>query len=346
MATVITDKSIKPYRHKLTSGQAAKEYIQLRKDVEKAGILDRSYGYYFLTATADLCGFFFALYMLITQMNPIVVILSTVTMSFFTIRIGGLIHDAGHRAILKSTQLNDVFGYLFAAVIIFPFSLWKYKHNAHHSNTNIQGEDPDLDIPFVFTEDNYKNKKGIMKFFRKYQMWLYYPLGSFVSITYRVKGFMHYARHAQNPKILAEAIFMFFGMILWYVVPFIFFPFWKALAFFVIFNEMAGFYMLNIFAPNHKGMPQLAKNTTLSFLEQQIITSRNLYNHTFINYVYLGLNHQIEHHLFPNCPRNKLAKIRPYVQAICKKYNLDYIQMGIVESNAFILKELNTVARA
>lgn len=54
----------------------------------------------------------------------------------------------------------------------------------------------------------------------------------------------------------------------------------------------------------------------------------------------MGLNFQIEHHLFPNCPRNKLNLIAPYIQEICKKHRLDYLQMGPVESGKFILLEL------
>lgn len=344
MAIVITDNPSSLYRRKLTPSQANKEYIELRKKVTSAGILDPAYGYYFLVTITDFIGFFFSLYMLITQTNPVLVVGFTVLLAFFSVHIGGLIHDAGHRAIFKSVLFNDLAGSLFAAVITFPFFTWKYRHNAHHASTNVQGEDPDLDIPFLFTEGEHKKKGGFAKLIGKYQMWLYYPLGSLVSITYRTKAFMYYAKHIRTPKIFIETVIMGAGILLWYIAPFIFFPFWKALAFFIIYNEVAGFFMLNIFAPNHKGMPQLEKNTTLSFLEQQIVTSRNLRGNPLIDYLYIGLNYQIEHHLFPNCPRNKLKKIRPYLIDLCKKYKLDYVEMGPIESNIFILKELNDVA--
>lgn len=135
------------------------------------------------------------------------------------------------------------------------------------------------------------------------------------------------------------------GMFLWYILPFFIFPFWKAFLFFILTNEVAGFYMLNIFAPNHKGMPQMEKEVKISFLEHQIMTARNIYGHWLTDYLYLGLNYQIEHHLFPNCPRNKLNNITPYVRAICRKYKLSYAQMGIIESNRFILSELKKTSQ-
>lgn len=344
MADVISDLPTSSYQCKLTPKQGQDIYIQLRKEVVEAGILKRSYGYYAALIATDLIGFFAAGYFVITLMNPLLLIGAIMSLAFFSVHIGGLIHDAGHRAIFASTRANELAGTLFSAIITFPFSTWKENHNAHHANTNVQGEDPDLEIPFVFTEDEYRNKGGLVRFIRRYQAWLYYPLGSLVSITYRTKAFVYYVKNLHNPRIAIEAGIMAVGVSMWFVAPFMFFPLWKAVLFFVLYNETAGFLMLNVFAPNHKGMPQLAPGTSMSFLEQQVVTSRNLHTNPLIDYVYLGLNNQIEHHLFPNCARNKLKLIRPYVQSICKEHGLDYISMGPLESNISILKDLHEVS--
>lgn len=103
--------------------------------------------------------------------------------------------------------------------------------------------------------------------------------------------------------------------------------------------------MYNIFAPNHKGMPQLPKDIKISFMEHQIMTTRNIYGHWLTDFVYLGLNYQIEHHLFPNCPRNKLKLITPYVEDICRKMNLEFTRVSVLESNKIILSELNRIAK-
>lgn len=324
---------------KLTPTTGAKIYASLRADVTSAGILDRDYRYYTFLSLLDMTGFIFFIYQFIIQRNPLLVILSCLGISFFTVRIGGLVHDAGHRAIFSSPLINDIYAYLCSSLIAFPYKVWKVKHNAHHAHTNEEGGDPDLEVPISFTQDMASRNTLAVRFMRKYQAWLYYPLGALVSYTMRLKAFKFYKENFDRETMISMSI-QLVGMFLWYIVPFFIFPFWKALVFFILTNEIAGLYMLQIFAPNHKGMPQLEKGLQISFLEHQIITARNIYSHWFTDYFYLGLNYQVEHHLFPYCPRNKLNKITPFVLAICKKYKLDYIQMGILESTQFILSEL------
>jgi fatty acid desaturase len=49
----------------------------------------------------------------------------------------------------------------------------------------------------------------------------------------------------------------------------------------------------------------------------------------WIDYPQMWLNYQIEHHLIPNLPMTKYQEIQPRVQALCKKYNLPYIQESV-----------------
>jgi len=57
--------------------------------------------------------------------------------------------------------------------------------------------------------------------------------------------------------------------------------------------------------------------------------------------ILVGLNYQIEHHLFTNCPRNKLKLITPYVKRLCKRLGLDYCEVNLLETNKIIVKELH-----
>jgi len=103
--------------------------------------------------------------------------------------------------------------------------------------------------------------------------------------------------------------------------------------------------LFNVFAPNHKGMPELGNDVSLSFFEQQIVTSRNIRSNSLIDYVYLGLNFQIEHHLFPTAPRNNLKKIVPHVEKLCKKYGIDHTETGPLESAKILFNEMREVSK-
>ena len=104
------DESITSWR-KIDPTEGARVFAQLRSDITSAGILDRDYLHYFLVSTFDWAGFFFFLSQFIVQNNPLILILCGFGVSFFTVRLGGLIHDAGHRAIFKSNLLNDIYGF-------------------------------------------------------------------------------------------------------------------------------------------------------------------------------------------------------------------------------------------
>lgn len=329
---------------KMTLVDGSKAYADLRQKVMEKGVLDRSYGYYTVIIIFVLSGFLLSAYNLIVGTSLAALIVWGLLFSFFVVQIGGLLHDAGHRSIAKSSIWNDLWGYLFGSLVVLAYGGWKTKHNKHHAHPNQEDEDPDVQIPFSFTEDRYKGRKGLVGFIRKYQAYLYYPFGTLAWLTLRTDGYSHFRTYFKK-SMIPEIIFFVLGLVTWFVLPFIFFPPTKALLLFAIINTATGFYLFNIFAPNHKGMPQLGKGVRISFIEQQVLTSRNVKGHWLTDFIYMGLNYQIEHHLFPNTPRNKLNKITPFVLDFCKKKDLEYTSVGVIESNKIILSELQKVSK-
>lgn len=332
------------YKQKISLSEGAQIYGHLRNTVVSAGLLDRNYPFYILHTGIDFTGLVICLVFFILLKNVFWLLLLSAGIAFFMVKIGGLVHDAGHRAVFKSNWANDIYGYLLSTFIVFPYYAWKIKHNAHHAHTNQEEGDPDLDIPFEFLEDAPPPEKGLKRLIHKYQVYLYYPIGSLVSISTRLNAFYYYNGRFSY-KITGVMVLQAVGLFVYYVLPFLVFPFWKAFIFLVIVNELQGFYLLNIFAPNHKGMPQVGRDVKLSFIEQQIITSRNVLPHWLTDYLYLGLNYQVEHHLFPNCPRPQLRKISPYVKKVCKQYHLPFVEMGVIASTKFIFSELKKASR-
>ncbi len=239
--------------------------------------------------------------------------------------------------------MNDLCGQICATLLAMCYDDWKIGHNKHHAHPNQEGQDPDIELPFSFTEDRYKGKKGLIGFIRKHQVYLYFPLGSFTWLFTRTTGVKFYIKEFQMKNLWKTLLFAL-GIFFWFILPFLVFDFKKAFLLFVVVNPLVGLYLFNIFAPNHKGMPQLAKNVHLSFMEQQILTSRNIHGNWLTDFIYMGLNYQIEHHLFPNTPRNKLKLITPYVVEFCKKQNLEFTRVSVLETNKIILSQLHKIS--
>ena len=331
---------------KIPLTEGAKAYAKLRREVTAAGILDRDYKYYAIMAVFAFGGFLLTVYLIYITSSLLLLFILGLILSFFAVQVGGFMHDSGHRAIFKSTKLNDLVGHISGFFLVESIDWWMKTHNMHHANTNEEGEDPDLEIPLLsFTRSKFLRERGVAGLIKKYQAWTYYPLRALVSITRRSGSFFYYLQEfkfTNSWKLFGLIV----GLIIWYVLPFMLFDAAKTAVVLLSINIPVGFYMSNIFAPNHKGMPEIKKGLKLSFLEQSIITSRNVKVGFWTGFFFIGLNWQIEHHLFTNCPRNKLKLITPYAKKLCHKMGLEYTEVGIIETNKIILGELRKVALA
>src|SRR5262249_17595216 len=91
----------------------------------------------------------------------------------------------------------------------------------------------------------------------------------------------------------------------------------EALLFVAVHHGVLGFYMGTVFAPNHKGMPIIPKESPMDLFERQVRTTRNIKPNPVIDFMLGGLNYQIEHHLFPQLSRNRLGSARRLISAFC-----------------------------
>lgn len=312
------------YEQKLTQKEGALVYAKLRRDVTEAGILKRDYLFYFFLSLFAFGGFFLSIYCFFITHSPLYILLSGFSITFFTVQIGGLLHDGVHRAIFNSAKLNDAYGFICGAATGIIYNSWKEKHNLHHAHPNQEEKDPDIEIPFLALNTNrYQDKNKVERLATPYQAYL--------------------KSNFKNSYIWQIGL-LALGIFFWFLLPFFAFSLPKAIFFFLFVNGSLGVYLANIFAPNHKGMPQITKNQKLSFLEQQIVTSRNVKPGFITDVVILGLNYQIEHHLFPECPRSKLKLLTPFVKKMCQDLCLEYTEVSLVKSNKIILSGLNQVA--
>ena len=98
-----------------------------------------------------------------------------------------------------------------------------------------------------------------------------------------------------------------------------------------------GLYMGTVFAPNHKGMPMMDEDVSLDYLRRQVVTARNINPNPVTDFCYGGLNYQIEHHLFPNMPRNRLGEARKIVRAYCLDRGIPYYETSAFSAPIEIL---------
>jgi fatty acid desaturase len=122
-------------------------------------------------------------------------------------------------------------------------------------------------------------------------------------------------------------------------------PFGLAVAFLAVSQVMLGIGLGAVFAPNHKGMPVYRSDAELDWLHRQVLTARNIRSGRLIDFLFGGLNYQIEHHLFPTMPRANLRRVRPIVREYCAEYGIPYCEVSLRASYREVARFLGDVSR-
>lgn len=253
-----------------------------------------------------------------------------------------VMHDANHGTFSRKKWLNKAMGYSIN-FLGGNVNSWKAQHNVlHHSYTNVEGYDEDIDPGKILRFSPHAEKKS----FHKYQFLYAWPLYSLMTLSWTFKKDMIdafkyekmgiFKQLKTNAKkelvvIIATRIIYFFYMLF---VPLYFMDvsWWQVIIGFLTVHLTAGLILALIFQLAHVmedtqfPIPEEASNmienqwavhqlqTTLNFSAKSRILS------WFVG----GLNFQIEHHLFPNISHIHYKKIAPIVQQTAQEFNLPY----------------------
>lgn len=259
---------------------------------------------------------------------------------------GFIAHEAAHRQIFRNNKLNDWTGLILANLFAgLSYGFWLKKHNKHHQRPNQIGEDPDIAIRVLsFTTESKMSKKGIERWFSDRQGYLFPLLLLFTGFDLLLDSVAGMGRKDRSIGIrVLEFSLMLIRQFAPYVVLAIMFgPFWAMAMWFVMMMSF-GFFMGAAFAPNHKGMPLVEKDSSLDFFSRQVLTSRNIKGSWLKDNLMGGLNYQVEHHLFPSMARPYLRKTHKIVSEYCRQNDVTLVEMNLLASYKTIMQHLNKV---
>jgi fatty acid desaturase len=322
-------------------------YAELRRTIAGAGLLERAYSYYAWRGGLSFALLGFAVcaaFVLPVGLGWIV--LTSVLLAFGSVQVALVGHDAGHLAIFTSTRMNHLLGWVcWSLVLGIGFWYWYDRHNRHHASTNDLATDPDLQWASMVAYSD-----GVLHGRARHRRWLIrhqaalgplYTLG--LAFAFRVESWAFAWRRLQGPRRLAELLALLSSVLVWLAPVGILGAAW--LLTFVLGQILAGLYLALAIAPNHKGMPTWMTADTPSFIERQVLSSRNVQPHPITDFVFGGLNHQIEHHLFPTMPRVHFGRARAIVKPFCLAHGLAYVEMDAFASYRLVVSELRRVSR-
>ena len=319
-------------------GQQIDEYAELRQLVTQQGLLDKQPAYYTykILSTLGLLAISITVLALVDTLWVQLINAGFLALVFAQMSFIG--HDAGHRQIFRSGRNNEITGLIMCFMLAIERSWWLEKHNRHHNNPNHLALDPDADFPVLaFTKEQALKKKGIFRFIVKYQAFFFYPMLLLEGLGLRLSGVI-YAVSNKLKYPVAEPLLMMGHFAAYFGLLFFFLSAWHAVLFVIIHQALFGLIVGSTFAPNHKGMLMVGEDEDLDFFRRQVLTARNIRGNLFTDFWYGGLNYQIEHHLFPNMPRNNLKEAQKLAKAVCKEHSIPYHETGIVRSQKEIVQ--------
>lgn len=268
-----------------------------------------------------------------------VAVLAAVSLALAASAMGfGIFHDANHGTLFRRRAASLAAARLCSVLLGPSRHFWVYKHQGlHHRQPNVLGWDDDLET------------RGFMRLspasawhprFRRQELkaFLYYGLNTVEWLFWKdfhclAKGRLNewhtvtLSAGERRELLVCKGLYL----LLFVLPPFLFLPLlWAALAF-ALFHVILSWMLAVVFQIAHLtpdmefggvregddwAMHQL--RTTADFA-----TSSRL-----VTWFTGGLNHQIEHHLFPNVAHSHYSGLRPLVRGIAERRGLQCHELG------------------
>jgi linoleoyl-CoA desaturase len=249
-------------------------------------------------------------------------------------------HDAIHGAVSRKPWVNKVFGWSFD-MMGASSAMWNLQHNImHHTYTNVQGVDDDIEpgplLRFYDRPDVY--------WFHRFQhlyCWFLYSLVGLLWV-YHKDFYLAWRKDLRTGKRapLRDVVSVVIGKVM-HLAIFLAVPLLvlgnpvATIVGYLVMCCTAGFTLAIVFQLAHavEGVvaPPLAPGQTAiadGWADNQMRTTADFGTTWLATFITGGLDHQIEHHLFPRVAHAHYPALAPIVRQCAKDHGLPYTHNG------------------
>lgn len=252
-----------------------------------------------------------------------------------------VMHDGNHGSYSSKKWINNLMGSSIYILAGNAFN-WKVQHNVlHHTYTNIQGYDEDIDAGRVIRFSKHSDWHKMHKYQQFYSIFLYGLLTINWAITTDFKQMSGYLKRglsygkAPNHALLwtTLTISKILYVLIWIVVPILVLSisWWKILIGFFVMHYVAGiilsltFQLAHVMPSTEVVVPDAEGNMKNTWAIHQLFTTANFApKNKIVGWFTGGLNRQIEHHLFSHISHVHYKDLAKIVKATAKEFNLPY----------------------
>jgi linoleoyl-CoA desaturase len=296
--------------------------------------------------TVAMVSLFFVPYIVmvsgLTAGSPILFYGMWALIGFGMIGVGcGVHHDSNHGSYSSNKSVNKVVGDIVNVVGGYDVT-WRIQHNIlHHTYTNIEGLDEDIDAGGLLRFSPHAPKHAAHRFQHIYA-WFLYCLLTVQWVTYKdyrllfiyeKKGLLKKEKISLGKALLELSIYkvIYFTYIL--VLPIMFSGFsWQAVVTgFFLLHFIAGlglsciFQLAHVLESSEFPLPPDDRKMGNSWAIHQMLNTANFSPKSYWVFWFVGgLNYQVEHHLFPHISHVHYPQISKIVKRTAEQYGVPY----------------------
>jgi fatty acid desaturase len=255
-------------------------------------------------------------------------------------------HEGSHKAFSKSPARNTLIQYVAFPLFSGLSALyWRDKHDRkHHGHPNVPDLDPDLKPwPFVSCREDLATvgpfRRWIIRTFQSWGMWLWAPL---MALGMRRMSLWYLAGHARAHGVdrfwILDVACIAAHYTMWMVVPSLIWGPLIGIGVYSLIWAGVGVMLILVFAPAHIGLP-LIVNPRKDWVHQ-LETTRNLAMPKWLSWFFIGLDYQVEHHMFPKISHPALPEAAVITRRWCEERGLPYKSVpylyGLADASRFM----------
>lgn len=245
-------------------------------------------------------------------------------------------HEGSHRSFSRSPLRNAILKYLVFPLFSGLGSLyWHHKHDLlHHGHPNVEGVDPDIrPWPFVSSRGDHERSPAYLRWFqRTFQSWAFWPMSLLMALGMRRASILYLVGAKRTRAWWLEVGCMTLHYTGWLVIPSLV---WGPLVGFGVYAgvwALCGVFLALVFAPAHIGLPIMSEQNHDWI--HQLETTRNLELPRVVSFFFIGLDYQVEHHLFPKIPHQHLRRAAAITEAWCARHGIEHLSVPYLHALA------------
>jgi delta8-fatty-acid desaturase len=355
------------------------DFRRVRLELLRRGLFETDMHFYAKMAAWHAALFLSSLYLSLGCTSCTAHMSGAVLMGVFWQQLAGIGHDLGHSGVTHDFHRDHRIGSTLSALMGLSVGWWKSDHNTHHVACNAIEHDPNIQhmpmlaiSPKIFSRpkwwDTYHRKwvgmDDVARLLVSYQHLFFYPLMALGRWNLYVQGLIYLLTQPDKthyPKTELAGIAVFFS---WVFATAWSMPTWaQAVSWVMVSHAVAGVLHVQIVLSHWSMHAYAGRAYTGPDDEWYITTMRTTMNVStpkWLDFVHIGLQFQVEHHLFPRLPRHNLREARTMVKEVVEKHfpagspeckrlfpnGIAYHEPGFFEGNLEMWRTLKLTALA